>query len=221
MTTGDERTGEGSGLPLPAPEEHPADSPPPARRRARIAVTALGGALVLLGILALAGGLTSDSPSAVAVGDCVSRIELPTTPAAPTPVSETLAEAIACGDDEAVYRVAVSLDGEAAACPSPIYRVYREVGGPSDARTLCLTYNVGEGECFVETPLEAGRFDCSTGPRLGAIKILRLVSGVTDPQQCADIDEPAVIPAVIPEPAMTFCYTDFTPGSPGEVPRSA
>ncbi|MGQ0624089.1 MAG: LppU/SCO3897 family protein [Sporichthyaceae bacterium] len=215
MSTDHQEPGDGSGTWTPLPP-----TAPPQRRRARIAVAALGAALLVVGLAAVTGGLTSDSQRLATVGDCVARVELPIAPGE-TPVSRTPAEPVPCADQQAVYRVAISMDGGSASCPSPIYREYREVADPAELRTLCLTYNVGEGECFVETPAEAGRFDCGSGPRLGGIKILRLFTGVTDPQRCAGLDEPDVIPAIIPEPAMTFCYVNFLPGSPGEVPRSA
>ncbi|MGQ0629812.1 MAG: LppU/SCO3897 family protein [Sporichthyaceae bacterium] len=217
MTTGDEYPPQSPGtwLPLPAP------GPAPTRRRSRIAVATLGGALVVLGVVAVVGALTASSDSEVAVGDCIGAVELPTV-AGEFPVSDTAAEAVPCDDPEAAYRVALRLEGGAATCPSDIYTVAREVGGPAELRTLCLTYNVGEGECFVQSPQDTGRFDCASGPRVAGIKILRLVPGVADEAACAGIVEPGaqVLPAVIPEPAMTFCYINFLPGSPGEIPRS-
>ncbi len=172
------------------------------RLRIALAVAALG-----LGAVAVLGGSDAASEE-FAVGDCLDVLEDqgPRTgnlAAAP-------AEQVGCEEDNAAYRVAIRLDGAPAQCPSPIYTV-RTAEGPSGTSTLCLTYNVGEGDCFIESPAEAGPFDCGLGPRDGAIKILRVVAGVEDPARCEDLDEPGLLIVTVPQPATTFCYLEFLP----------
>lgn len=189
----------------------------------RIAVPAAAGvALVVVGAFALDLGSPDVDPgspvasdAAVGVGDCLDVLEgQDPDPASAFPVPP--AQRVDCADPQAAYRVAMRLDG-LAACPAPIYILRPEGTGPADASTLCMTFNVDEGECFVQAPTEAGPFDCSEGPRAGAIEILRRVDGVADAARCADLDSPGVLAAVIPDPAITFCYADFAAGGGGPV----
>ena len=165
------------------------------------------GALVFLG--------RAESDDRIAVGNCLDVLE----GLAP---ADTLgyppAAKIGCGDAKAAYKVALLLPG-AADCPSPIYILRRE-NAPQGLVTYCMTFNVGEGECFAQTPAEAGVYNCELGPRPGGIKILRLVEGVAAAAKCEDIDEPGVVAALIPEPPKTFCYQEYDTG--GDAPiRSA
>jgi hypothetical protein len=114
---------------------------------------------------------------------------------------------VGCNDPKAAYVLGVRLANPQADCPAEIYTVHRDRD-----RTLCLMYNVREGECFLESPLRTGPFDCVEGHRAGAIKILKRVDGTTNPDLCEAVDSPGVVAAVVPEPATTFCYVDFGAG---------
>lgn len=130
-------------------------------------------------------------------------------------ITQAPAEVVDCTKPGAAYRIALSEDGAYAACPSPSYRVRRVgVGGPAE-QTLCMTYNVHSEECFVEAPInQAGPFDCDLGPRPGAIRVLRVVEGVEDPQRCRGLGQ-ALLVVTVPEPATTFCYELFVGAEPG------
>ncbi len=174
----------------------------------------IGVALVVVatGALVVVGGSGSDSDDRVAVGDCLDVLE----GLAPADTSGELpASKVGCGNAKAAYRVALRLPGAAATCPSPIYIVRRDTA-PDGPVTYCMTFNVEEGECFVQSPAEIGAYDCALGPRRGALKILRVVEGVTDEARCKDIDEPGVLSALIPEPARTYCYQEYDTG--GDAP---
>lgn len=188
--------------PLPPPEA------PSRRRRLRLALALVALAALALGVTAV---VRDGSPgSALAVGDCLDVLE-GQAPRAGEPAGVARAEQVGCEQPEAAYRVALILDGASAQCPSRIYRQRRQSVGSSGVRTLCLTYNVNEGECFTELPTQAGPFDCALGPRPGAIKILRIVTGVEDADRCADLNVPNLLSVTVPEPATTFCYVEFLP----------
>lgn len=169
-------------------------------------------------VLALAAGTASaalltdsESEDLVSVGDCLDVLE-GLAPSAAT--GDPPAAKVECGDPRAAYRIALRLPG-AANCPSPIY-ILRRQGAPEGLVTFCMTFNVGEGECFAATPIEAGVYDCALGPRPGGIKILRLVEGVSDAARCEELDEPGVLAALIPDPVKTFCYQEYDTG--GDAP---
>ena len=174
----------------------------------------IGVALVVVatGALVAVGTSGSDADDRISVGSCLDVLE----GLAPADTSGELPAAkVGCGDAKAAYRVAQILPGAAATCPSPIYIVRRAIP-PDGPVTYCMTFNVDEGECFVQSPAEIGAYDCAVGPRRGALKILRVVKGVTDEARCKDIDEPAVLTALIPDPATTYCYQEFDTG--GDAP---
>lgn len=188
--------------PLPPPE------PSPPRRRIRLT-------LALVAVVALALGTTavvrdSGSGTTLAVGDCLDVLEGQAPPAGEPP-GFARAEQVGCDEAGAAYRIAILLDGPSVQCPSEVYTQRSQSGGPTGVRTLCLTYNVDEGGCFTESATEAGPFDCALGPRDGAIKILRVITGVEDADRCADLKDPGLLSVTVPEPAMTFCYVEFLP----------
>ena len=177
----------------------------------------IGAVLIVVATigLVLSGRSDSDGDAEVAVGDCLDVLEglAPADAFGYPPAAE-----VGCEDRKAAYRIALRLPGEAE-CPSQIYILRRE-SAPEGPVTYCMTFNVGEGECFVESPAEAGAYDCALGPRPGGIKILRLVDGVADETRCDDLDEPGVLAALIPDPAKTFCYQQYDTGGDNPV-RSA
>ncbi len=177
----------------------------------------IGAGLVVVGTAAviLTGGSGSEDDR-VAVGDCLDVLE---GLAAADPLGYPPVAKVGCGDAKAAYRVALLLPGAEAECPSPIYILRREAA-PSGPSTYCMTLNVDEGECFVQSPTEAGVYDCALGPRRGGLKILRSVDGVADASRCDDLDEPGVLSALIPDPAKTFCYQEYDTGGDAPV-RSA
>jgi hypothetical protein len=176
----------------------------------------IGAVLIAVAAAALVFlGRPDSRPDDVSVGDCLDVLEglAPRDTLGYPPAAQ-----VGCGDPKAAYRVALRLPG-AADCPSPIYILRRE-NAPKGLVTYCMTFNVGEGECFVESPDEAGVYDCKLGPRPGGIKVLRLVEGVSDATRCDDVDEPGVLAALIPDPPKTFCYQEYDTG--GDAPiRSA
>lgn len=180
----------------------------------------IGAVLIAVATIGLVLAGRSDSggrsgEDAVAVGDCLDVLEgLASADAFGYPP----AAEVGCEARTAAYRIALRLPGEAD-CPSLIYIVRRETA-PEGPVTYCMTFNVGEGECFVESPTEAGAYDCALGPRPGGIKILRLVDGVADETRCDDLDEPGVLAALIPDPVKTFCYAEYDTGG-GSPVRSA
>lgn len=183
-----------------------------ARRRTRIGLGVV--ALMLFGLVGLAAlDQGEDEPVVAGLGDCTGATGVGR--ALVAPVNRGPAERVDCADPGAAYRVAVRLDTVRASCPSPVYAVRREAG-PDAGRTLCLTYAVEDGDCFVETPTAAGRFDCASGPRPEAIRILRVVEGEADAARCTGLEEPGVLAVTVPEPATTFCYVAFAdrPGGP-------
>lgn len=183
----------------------PPSSRPPRRRRAAI-VAAGVVALLAVGATAVVVGLNSDSDSdsQLAVGDCVDLVAVEN-PRATDQAFAAEAERAGCDDPSASYEIAVLLADPAQPCPSEIYTTHVH----EDAVRLCLTYNVVEGDCFVEAPPDSGPFDCALGPRPAAIKILRVVDGVADTDRCADLTDEGLVAVTVPQPPTTFCFTDF------------
>lgn len=162
----------------------------------------LGFLLIAVGTLAV---LRPGPDGDVAAGDCLRVVQDEIEPSAPPGTGPF--ERVGCDEADAAYVVGVRMETPVGECPADIYTVHRD----SDS-TLCLMYNVDEGECFLESPLETGPFDCADGPKAGAIKILKRVEGATDLTVCDAVNEPGVAMAVIPKPATTFCYVDFGNG---------
>lgn len=208
----DDRPPQGSG---PVGWPPPPEPAPPEKRRLPRLVLGLTAAMIILiaviGAAVLNGEGDADADGAgVQVGDCVGLIPAGAQ-AGPAP-GAARAEKLDCGDSEAAYEVAVRLADSQPQCPSPIYTAAVHGGGAGGAGApvrLCLTYNVREGDCYVEAPAAGERYDCALGPRLGAIRILRVVDGVADVGRCADLDEPELQAVTVPEPATTFCYVAF------------
>lgn len=209
-------TGGGQGPRYPRPRGH---------RRARVAVLA-GVAVLLLGGVAAGIGvyLQQKDAAAAEVGDCL-RYRAPEAPgrsapavsAAPqqTPPADTAApsaeaETADCGEDQALYKVAIRHEDRDADCPTEDYDEYVPDGrDASEEVKLCLVPNAEEGACYEFTADSEGRVPCSLAPNQERLRVLRIFDGVEDEARCADVPE-NVRALVYPEPPLTICTAPLT-----------
>lgn len=195
-----------------APAPAPAAAPPRPRggnATVSIALTATA-LLVASSITASVVATREEGGGTVRVGDCVAPMQEGLIGPRGDQITAEPLRAVDCAAPDAAYRIALWGPGPYAICPDPSYRVRRVAVGSKDARTLCLTYNVGTDECFVEAPADqVGRYDCALGPRPNAIRVLKVVHGAADPRECVDLNQNLLV-VTVPRPATTFCYVSYT-----------
>ena len=145
-----------------------------------------------LGVVVVAAGAVfgimnwGTSAASANVGDCIKVNDGSATDAD--------IEKIDCNSDEAVYKVAVTLDDSSGTCPKGDYTSYSQGGRRTADVTLCLMLNAKEGDCF---NLTADNDPVTAGCAAAEFQVSKVLDGATDGSGCPESSFP---PQVYPEP---------------------
>lgn len=179
------------------PPMSPVGQPQGSRKRSTLAK--VGIALGVVGVL-VAGGLATLLIVGISVGhtpdvgECVHITK-------DDPTSGEF-DTVDCGDEQALYRVASTVDG-GAACPEGDYAPFelREEEDGNVATTLCMVLNVDDGDCLASM---SDRTQASKTPcRNAAAEVeVDVHDGVAERGRCQPGDESGVYPQ---QPARTVC----------------
>ena len=184
----DERD-ESQDLPPAPPPGTPSGTPPPTAKPGNNKLAKVIVLVVVLGIvIGVALWLQSSAPSSAEVGDCIKIND----------VTEADIEKVDCNSAEALYKVAVTKDDDAAGCPAPAYLAYTESG--RNELLLCLSLNAKAGDCFQVAENTYKKVAC-TAPEAN-FRVSEVFNGKDDPAQCGDAADQALS---YPEPPMTIC----------------
>ncbi|QFZ16464.1 LppU/SCO3897 family protein [Saccharothrix syringae] len=181
----------------PYPPQFPGQQLPPQRTsrgpKVLIAVVVLGiVGVVVAGLFANATG-----PGGADEGDCM-KINS-------AGVTDADVEQIDCASPEAAFKVASRLGSSTDSCPDGDYVEFYERGGRrSDGYKLCLVLNAAEGDCFKqEGGIVAGKTTKVACGTPGAFKVVRVIDGRADENECESGDSAVVYS----RPAGTICLT--------------